>query len=58
MVKTKKENLIKFSKEQFLNAKKYIENRDVLDALLDDDKYYSFDEVDSILNEFLESEVQ
>lgn len=51
------EDISKFSKEQFLMAKKYINYKDIISTILDDDKMYSFDEVDRILKEFLESEV-
>ncbi len=60
MARTKKKesvDITRFSKEQFLQTKKYIEDKDILGVLLDDDKMYSFEEVDQILKEFLESEV-
>lgn len=50
-------NIEKFTKEQFLQSKRYIQDRDILNVLLDDDKKYSFTEVDEILNKFLETEV-
>lgn len=53
----KSNDITKFSKEQFLQSKRFYENRDVLDVILDDDKNYSFDEVEEILKTFLESEV-
>lgn len=53
----KSNDITKFSKEQFLQSKRFYENRDILDVILDDDKNYSFDEVEEILKTFLESEV-
>lgn len=50
-------NIEKFTKEQFLQSKRYIQDRDILNVLLDDDKKYSFTEVDELLNKFLETEV-
>ncbi len=53
----KSNDITKFSKEQFLQSKRFYENRDILDVILDNDKNYSFDEVEEILKTFLESEV-
>lgn len=44
--------LPKFTKVQLVQSKKYIHRRDALNALLEDDKTYSFNEVNAILNEF------
>lgn len=56
-IENKSNDITKFSKEQFLQSKRFYENRDILDVILDDDKNYSFDEVEEILKTFLESEV-
>lgn len=42
----------KFTKHQLLKSKKYAHRQDALNALLKDDKTYSFDEVDEILDKF------
>lgn len=46
-----------FSKERILGSKKYEYRRDVLGVLLDDDKEYTFDEVDSLLKKFMKGKV-
>lgn len=43
----------KFSKEQLIGAKKYIESVDVLNVVLEDDKLYSFSDVDRLVSNFL-----
>lgn len=42
----------KFSKEQLVKSQRYIHRRDALNALLVEDKTYSFAQVDDILNKF------
>lgn len=41
-----------FSKEQLIKSEKYVHRRDALNALLEDDKTYSFTKVDGILKQF------
>lgn len=41
-----------FTKEQLVNSKKYRNNVDVLNAVLSDEKQYSFEEVDNIIKDF------
>lgn len=41
-----------FTKEQLVKSKKYVHRRDALNALLEDNKLYSFAEVDGILKQF------
>ncbi|MFF2179417.1 hypothetical protein ACFVT8_23640 [Lysinibacillus sp. NPDC058147] len=41
-----------FTKAQIIKSNKYIARRDALNALLADDKTYSFTEVDGILKKF------
>lgn len=43
-----------FTKEQLIKSKKYVHRRDALNALLQENKLYSFAEVDGILKEFEE----
>lgn len=45
-------NISKFTKEQLVNAKKYSNRKDLLNALLQDNKLYSFDETDELINKF------
>ena len=41
-----------FTKEQLVKSKKYVHRHDALNALLEDNKPYSFTEVDGILKQF------
>jgi len=43
-----------FTKDQLVQSKKYVHRRDALNALLEDNKTYSFANVDGILKEFEE----
>lgn len=45
-----------FMKQQILVAKKYNDRRDLLNVLLSEDKQYTLDQVDTVINEFLEKE--
>lgn len=42
----------KYSKKQLVSSKKYASNRDLLQVLLEDNKSYTFKEVESKINEF------
>lgn len=44
--------LPKFTKTQLVNSRKYIHRRDALNALLDDEKLYTFAQVDKVLQDF------
>lgn len=44
--------LPKFTKVQLVQSEKYVHRRDALNALLEDNKTYSFTEVDGILKKF------
>jgi hypothetical protein len=59
MPKTKATEKVKsrFTKEQLVKAKRYRENRDILNVLLSDGCFYTFDEVDTIIINFKEREV-
>lgn len=46
-----------FSKEQLVKSKKYEDKVDVLNVILNDEKSYSIDEVDTMIDEFLKEEV-
>ncbi|WP_342557019.1 hypothetical protein [Lysinibacillus sp. FSL P4-0201] len=43
-----------FTKEQLVKSNKYVHRRDALNALLQDNKLYSFTEVEGILKQFEE----
>ncbi|MDK0695915.1 hypothetical protein P5E93_15025 [Clostridium perfringens] len=48
---------LKFTKSQIVNSKKYRIRKDLVTALLDENKLYSFDEVDDLIVKFLKKEV-
>ena len=50
---SKTEKVLKFSKKQFVNSKRFAKRTDILNALLDDDKMYSIEQVEKIINDFL-----
>ncbi len=50
---SKAEKVLKFSKKQFVNSKKFAKRKDIVNALLEEDKEYSIVEVESIINDFL-----
>lgn len=47
-----------FSKEQLISSKKFMNNKDVLSALLEDDKKYSESEVNEIIENFMKGKVK
>lgn len=55
--KVEKEQEPLFSKEQILVSKKYKNRRDVLSAILEDGKQYTFETVDSLLEKFMKGKV-
>lgn len=46
-----------YDKQQLLSSKRYCGNRDALSALLEDGKFYTLQEVDSVLTKFLKERV-
>lgn len=49
----KVETVLTYSKKQFVNSKKFAKRKDILNALLEDDKMYSIAQVEEIINDFL-----
>ena len=47
-----------FTKEQLYDSKKYEMQKDILGVMLEDNKEYTFDEVDNLIKEFLKREVE
>lgn len=47
-----------FTKEQILKSKKYTEQRDLISALLENDKSYSLAEVDEMIEKFMKEGVK
>lgn len=48
----------KFNKGQLYSSKKYEMQKDLIEILLEDDKEYTFAEVDNKIKEFLKKEVE
>lgn len=49
--------VVAFTKQQILSAKKYKHRTDALNVVLKDDQTYSLDQVDDLISKFYESEV-
>ena len=47
-----------FTKEQLYDSKKYEMQKDILGVMLEEDKEYTFYEVDNLIKEFLKREVE
>lgn len=47
----------KFTKEQILASKKYSNRRDAIVAILSDNKTYTLEQVDSLLEKFMKGKV-
>ncbi len=56
-IKEPEEIEVAFSKEQILKSSRYVDKRDILNALLEDDKRYRLKEVDTFISDFLKKEV-
>ena len=54
----KNETNSSFTKEQLYNSKKYEMQKDILGVMLEEEKEYTFDEVDNLIKEFLKREVE
>lgn len=48
----------KFSKEQIIASARYADRRDLVDALLDEDKSYTFETVDSMIEKYKKGRVK
>ncbi|ENY8332773.1 TPA: hypothetical protein ACMU4L_003532 [Clostridioides difficile] len=48
-----KEDDYKFTKEQIVNSKKYVNRKDLLNAILKENELYSFSEVEDRINKFM-----
>ncbi len=60
MKTSKKENKIieeKYTKKQIVNSKTFIDNKDLLNAILKEDKSYSKQEVNKIIENFKKGKV-
>lgn len=52
------QNEQKFSKEQILASARYANRRDLVDALLDKDKSYTFETVDNTIEKYKKGQVK
>ena len=53
---TSKKTAPKFTKGQLVQSARYAANRDLLNALLEEHKAYSYEETDSIIQVFFQKE--
>ncbi len=58
MAATKETTTKRYAKEQLIASQRYADKRDLLEALLDDDKKYSFSDVDSKIEKYMKGEVK
>lgn len=49
---------VKFTKDKILSANKYKNRIDILKTLLVDDKEYSFEQVDGMMDDFMKGKVK
>lgn len=47
-----------YSKAQLVQSQKYKNKRDILNFILDDNKHYTFKEVDALVDNFLRKKVK
>lgn len=55
--KTEKQNT-KFSKEQILSSKQYVARKDLLEAILEDGKAFSKQEIEQKIQQFMKGTVK
>lgn len=55
--KTEKAAKNTYTKDQILLSGKYTKRRDLINALLEEDKEYTIDEVDAVMDKFLKGKV-
>ena len=48
----------KFNKEQIVSPDKYCKYRDLVNALLDDEKKYTFETVDNLIEKYMKGQVK
>ncbi|MEA4972377.1 MAG: hypothetical protein VB119_04280 [Candidatus Metalachnospira sp.] len=56
--KAEKKQAVKFTKEKLCRSQKFADNRDILNALLEDNKEYTTDEAQETVNLFLKGGVR
>ena len=50
--------VVTFSKEQLLSAKRYNNRKDILGELLEDGKQYTIEQVDTLMDKFMKGKVK
>ena len=58
MAAVKETNTKRYTKEQLIASRRYADKRDLLEALLDDDKKYSLSDADSKIEKYMKGEVK
>lgn len=53
-----KSEIVRFDKEQICNSVKYSRYKDILSSQLQDDKKYSYDEIDKVIEDFMKGKVK
>lgn len=49
---------VQYTKDHLIASKKYANRRDLISALLADDKIYTLDEVDALIEKFMKGKVK
>ena len=47
-----------FKKENLMSSARYLEKRDIINALLEDDREYTLSEVDGLVEKFMKGKVE
>ncbi len=55
---TKEKTEMEFTKQELLTAKKLAKNKDLVNALLEDDKTYTVEKVEQIVDNYLKGKVK
>ena len=58
MADKKATGAVAFTKVQLRASKRYAEKQDLINALLEDDKTYTIDEVDALIEKYLKGTVE
>ena len=58
MAAVKEATTKRYAKEQLIASQRYADKRDLLEALLDEDKKYSLSDVDSKIEKYMKGEVK
>lgn len=53
-----KSEIVRFDKEQICNSVKYSRYKDILSSQLQDNKKYSYDEIDKVIEDFMKGKVK